>query len=263
VFCPRCGDEYREGFTRCHDCDVALVAVLPEAGPAAEAAPAPDAPLPPVPTGNPRGQALALVLFSALTLPLMSRVQTWTSKIEIAARPGHDAAFESLTSITRDVSLLCLLIYVLARQGRRASQLGLSARWSDLGWGLALTLLACVPWVVTDLLVHRRLSEWVLSPVSWAPLTLVGVLSLATYAAKLHLVLGAYVLTEVEALTGSALAAVAGAIGAQESYAQHGLAGVITLALFTTYYWRTRRATPLILATLGSSVWFWMHYPPP
>src|ERR1017187_6763951 len=29
VFCPVCRDEYREGFTRCSDCDVALVEALP------------------------------------------------------------------------------------------------------------------------------------------------------------------------------------------------------------------------------------------
>lgn len=33
MFCPQCRSEYREGFTRCESCDVALVAVLPpEAG---------------------------------------------------------------------------------------------------------------------------------------------------------------------------------------------------------------------------------------
>ncbi len=29
MFCPVCRGEYREGFTYCHDCDVALVAELP------------------------------------------------------------------------------------------------------------------------------------------------------------------------------------------------------------------------------------------
>ncbi|MBI4917297.1 MAG: DUF2007 domain-containing protein [Acidobacteria bacterium] len=28
-YCPSCGVEYREGFTRCSDCDVELVAALP------------------------------------------------------------------------------------------------------------------------------------------------------------------------------------------------------------------------------------------
>ena len=33
MFCPQCRSEYRQGFTRCESCDVALVAVLPpEAG---------------------------------------------------------------------------------------------------------------------------------------------------------------------------------------------------------------------------------------
>ena len=29
MFCPECSAEYREGFARCSDCDVALVAALP------------------------------------------------------------------------------------------------------------------------------------------------------------------------------------------------------------------------------------------
>ena len=30
MFCPECTIEYRDGFTRCSDCDVELVATLPE-----------------------------------------------------------------------------------------------------------------------------------------------------------------------------------------------------------------------------------------
>jgi len=30
MFCPQCGSGYREGFTRCTECDVDLVARLPE-----------------------------------------------------------------------------------------------------------------------------------------------------------------------------------------------------------------------------------------
>lgn len=32
-FCPMCRSEYREGYTRCSDCDVDLVAALPVAAP--------------------------------------------------------------------------------------------------------------------------------------------------------------------------------------------------------------------------------------
>ena len=33
MFCPNCGDEFREGITTCPDCDVSLVEELPEESP--------------------------------------------------------------------------------------------------------------------------------------------------------------------------------------------------------------------------------------
>jgi hypothetical protein len=36
MYCPQCGAEYREGFTRCADCGVPLVAVLPTEPPASD-----------------------------------------------------------------------------------------------------------------------------------------------------------------------------------------------------------------------------------
>ena len=33
MFCPQCRSEYRQGFTRCSDCDIDLVAELPRDGP--------------------------------------------------------------------------------------------------------------------------------------------------------------------------------------------------------------------------------------
>ena len=39
LWCPQCGDEYREGFSECSDCGVALVATKP--GEPEESAPAP------------------------------------------------------------------------------------------------------------------------------------------------------------------------------------------------------------------------------
>ncbi len=39
MFCPSCEAEYREGFTECSDCGVALVAALEPRGPRAEIVP--------------------------------------------------------------------------------------------------------------------------------------------------------------------------------------------------------------------------------
>src|SRR5882672_1796657 len=44
MFCPRCRDEFRQGFTRCHECDVALVESLEATHPDATDLPDPRPP---------------------------------------------------------------------------------------------------------------------------------------------------------------------------------------------------------------------------
>jgi hypothetical protein len=40
MYCPQCGAEYREGFTECSDCQVALVAIAPQPEPPSQFDPA-------------------------------------------------------------------------------------------------------------------------------------------------------------------------------------------------------------------------------
>jgi hypothetical protein len=40
VFCPKCGEEYRPGFSECYDCQVPLVEQLPKAEPSSPSQPA-------------------------------------------------------------------------------------------------------------------------------------------------------------------------------------------------------------------------------
>jgi hypothetical protein len=261
VFCPRCGDEYREGFTWCHDCDVALVETLP-----AEATPPTVEPLEP-PSAQQvedrarslRLQGLGLVLLTALAGNVVATLEGWLGSSPRSPTEGHDEAYFALGRITTDLSILCLLAYVLFRQGRRLRQLGLTARWSDLAWGLGLAVVGLLPWAIRDLVGHGALGSWAVSAASWQGVSALWFLSLLCADAKLWLVLGAYAFTELHALSGSVLLAVTAAVGLQELYLQHSPAGVVSLAVFAVFYWRTRRVTPLLLGGVGAHLWIWVH----
>jgi hypothetical protein len=69
MFCPECGGEYREGFTRCADCEVDLVEALPEPE---EAAPASQL-VTVLETGDPAEMALAESLLQDEGIPFFKK----------------------------------------------------------------------------------------------------------------------------------------------------------------------------------------------
>lgn len=72
MFCPECQGEYREGFTECADCGVALVEKLPE--PEAEMDPASDAGLVAlVRTGDPNELAFAEAVLTDASIPFVKK----------------------------------------------------------------------------------------------------------------------------------------------------------------------------------------------
>jgi hypothetical protein len=261
VFCPRCGDEYREECTWCHDCQVALVEALPA-----------EAPTPTVESVEPpfaqevedqarslRLRGLGLVLLAALAGRVVATLEGWLGSSPRSRLESHDQAYFALSAITSDLSILCLMAYVLFRQGRSLRQLGLTARWSDLPWGLALAVLWLLPWAINDLVRHGALGAWVVSAASWQGVGVLWFLSLVCADAKVWLVLGAYAFTELHALSGSVLLAVTAAVGLQELYLHQSPVGVVSLAVFAVYYWRTRRIAPLLLGSVGGHLWVWVH----
>lgn len=240
----------------------------PEAIPREEDAPRP-APTPEEQARALRVQSLGLVLLTALALPLVRMLESWLEKADRSPLPqsGHDSTFSALHWTAVDVSLLCVLAYALFRQGRSLRQLGLTARWSELPWGLALALVGVLPWALEDVVVQGTVGSWLVSGISWQGVSVLGLLSLLGENLKLQIVLSAYVITELRALSGSALLTIAASVGLQALYLQAlylqlSLAGVVSLLLFSLFYWRTRRATPLLLGSVVDGLWFLLHSPP-
>jgi hypothetical protein len=71
MYCPNCGSEYREGFTRCVDCDCDLVAVDPAR--AAEPRPRPVDVVTVYATGDPVAFMTAKALLEEAGIPFLAR----------------------------------------------------------------------------------------------------------------------------------------------------------------------------------------------
>lgn len=203
-----------------------------------------------------RLQGLGVVLLVALARPARRALQ-YAQPFTFA---HYDPTLGHLSRIVGSASLVCLTAYVLKRQGRTLGQLGVTARARDIALGLALAGLGLLPHAMSDLVQHGALGSWLVSTPSAKDVSLIGLIGLFCVAAEAGLILGAYLMTEVRGLTGSASLAVAGSIGTQVLYAtDYRLPTVLSLLVYCLVYSKTRRATPLLLGHAVSGLWIWIH----
>jgi len=203
---------------------------------------------------------LALVLgVGFLGSTVASVVHWWTGQYS----PPADNVY--LYSILQDVLTISLLAYVLYRQGRSLKSIGLTARVSDLGWGLLLLFFS---WLVS------RAVGRVVPPVSadssgtqalFGPPGLFLWLDIIPGAAREELVARAYLMTEVGELTGHMGIAVLASVGLQALYHlyQGTSAALVHVGAFfvaSVFYASTRRATPLIVAHVLYNFWVFSRY---
>jgi len=276
MFCPSCQGEYRAGFTRCADCDVALVEALPDGEPAGEmsAATASDAAADQPAaaedeSGDPRSlrlRELGLVLLFVFVGTLVTALRRWSGLPAVHVTPSadKDPVLWSLSGIVDSASALCVLVYVLFNQGRRPRDLGLTAKASDLPLGLALAALGFLPPLVSDLATNGTPGTWLSSAFTVNSLSLIRLLSLLTFSVQFELILCAFVMIEVLEVSGSAILAMTASVGLQVFYSMHRSLGTalfqaVTALLYCLFYWRTRRATPLILGVFFYGLWFLLH----
>ena len=166
----------------------------------------------------------------------------------------------ALYGITHEVLGLLLLAYVLSRRNLSFRDLGLQWSRKDIVPGLAVTVLSFVVFMLAATLIRllyyelfgftlqwRSASRFFASPsIAAVPLVLLNPFFE-------ELIVRAYLITEVQALTGSVSMAVVVSVVVQSSYhLYYGWFGAISLGfqflVFSLYYVRTRRAIPIIVA---------------
>src|SRR5262249_52916381 len=108
----------------------------------------------------------------------------------------YEPSLRILLHVLRVSTIACLVAYVLVRQGRRLTELGLAVSARDLAPGLVLAALGLLPFVVRGLLLYGVPGRWLTSGLTTRSLTLKAAVGALILAALGELILRPYVMTE-------------------------------------------------------------------
>lgn len=168
----------------------------------------------------------------------------------------------NLAGIISRLTSIAVLAYVLSRQGRNLAEIGFSFRWKDIPVSMMLGIAASaayIPYSTGCSYIYHLVTGHVLdlSPKNieflQTEITIWSLLVMLVNPFYEELIVRAYVMSEVEALTRKRSAAVILSVGLQTSYHLYqGVfsAGSLALAflIFSLYYIKSKRITPIILA---------------
>jgi|HubBroStandDraft_1064217.scaffolds.fasta_scaffold288059_1 membrane protease YdiL (CAAX protease family) len=169
-------------------------------------------------------------------------------------------SFGWAAALLDEASCLLLLAYVLSRRRMRIRDLGLRWSFRDLAVGLGVAILALVAYyfgfTIVRAVQHAFLST---APVVHTPLQVFGHPPLLAIPLLIlnpffeELIVRAYLMSEIRALTNSWSLAAALSVVVQASYhLYYGWTGALSLAfeflVFSLYYARTQKVTPIVFA---------------
>lgn len=196
---------------------------------------------------------LALVVaFGYLLSAIGSVYDWWTGDIPTLER-GWLVELEGLVSSVLEISLLA---YVLYRQGRNLRSIGLTAKLSDVGWAILVMVFA----QMIQLPIAGAIAGLPDPPAPQMPSHPLYLLALVPAVASEELIVRAFLMTEVAALTGSMALAVFASVSFSTLYHLYqGLPAALmhagTFFVFAAFYASTRRVTPLIVAHSLHNLW--------
>jgi membrane protease YdiL (CAAX protease family) len=186
------------------------------------------------------------------------------NSLYVVASPQGESPFRQRSGwsalILEEVACLLLLAYVLSRRKMRIRDLGLRWSFRQLAAGLGVAFLALLGYYCGSVIVravqHALFSA---APVVHTPRQVFGHPSFMAIPLMIvnplfeELIVRAYLMSEIKALTNSWTLATALSVLVQASYhLYYGWAGALSLAfeflVFSLYYARTQKATPIVFA---------------
>lgn len=204
----------------------------------------------------------------------LSIYSLWDNDFENTPRTSYEWAIQLL----REGCYLGLLWYVLSRRGQSFFDLGLKWSWKDLLWSFFLVFVGSVAYrTMYDVLWSSRLttSNHHYLYVSVGYHLFGGGIFLATFLIQFlnpffeELTVRAYLMTEIKYFTNSSAWAIIISTVLQSSYHLYqgipsALSHTGTFLIFSIYYAKTGRITPIILAHLymdvGATLYYWGHH---
>jgi membrane protease YdiL (CAAX protease family) len=227
--------------------------------PAAEAAPAEVSADRPTDSADKRLRWLELslvltVCFADSILGSLGILKGGPSAVRHASQMGY------AIGIVHQVAGLTLLGYVLWRRKIRIASLGLRRSFADLGRGLLVAGLAYLAYAgghallhLFDNATHSQSQSVQIARAMFGHPSILAIPYTIVNPFFEELIVRAYLMTEVSALTGSWILAAALSLVVQFSYhLYYGWEGAIGLSfvflVYAIYYARTRKATPIIVA---------------
>ena len=201
-----------------------------------------------------RAFELVLVVGTAFLVSAVYSLYAWWNGDAVLP----DTAFSSLQLILNSILSISLLVYVLHRQGRSLRMIGLTARVSDIPLALLVTFFF---WLIESAIYATIANDPISEPTTYAmELGFLAWLAVVPSAATEELIVRAFLMTEVAALTGSMGVAVFASVGFQTLYHlyQGTPAALMNAGAFfvsSVFYASTRRITPVILAHSLYNFW--------
>lgn len=211
---------------------------------------------------SPRLRTLELVLVTGVAFagPIFSSIYALLS-----STPSQDPTTLKVFvfyGLIYEILAIAVLAYVLFRQGRGFSELGLAFNWMDLPISILLSITSNIAFYICYALLtrsHHSVAGQTADSVAQAQtyidvgLAVGPILFVLLNPFYEELIARAYIMTEVKALSGSGALAVVISVAIQILYHLYqSVAGAISLGagflVFALYYVRYRRITPVILA---------------
>lgn len=205
---------------------------------------------------------LVLVLFVAFAVSVSVSIYAALSGASLYGSNGSNPSALNFAGVIQEVAALGVLFYVLFRQGRRLGDIGLTFSWKDLPLSIWLAFAALIVEIIAWQLLAYGYNQATGQPLNATPKNvefIASSFSLWTLILVIvnpffeELIVRAYLISEVQSMTGSSVLAIVLSVVLQATYHMYqGLTSVVLyaalFAVFSIYYVKTKRIVPVILA---------------